>query len=369
MFIIGGKKIAAKCQSLLPRNKYFDGVFPISHWSGCGLIENSLGLEYLQRSLLGLALNPNIFGVIWVSLGCEDNQMKTLVEEQRSSTIMKYVSIQECGGTAETIINSIDKIKSIYNEIKDIEREELPVSKLHLGLNCGGSDSFSGITANPALGIASDYLIDNGATVVLAETPEIYGAEFLLTSDVSLLEKINNRFEWWQRYTSRFGGSMNSNPAPGNKSGGISTIIEKSLGAVAKAGKKYAIIDVLDYAQVPSDKCGLFFMDTPGYDPVSVSGLISGGANIVCFTTGRGSVFGAKPSPSIKLCSNSNTYNKMKGDMDINCGEVLEGASIQEMGLSIYRYILKVCSGEYTKSEISDIGEEEFIPWIPSPVM
>jgi altronate hydrolase len=238
-----------------------------------------------------------------------------------------------------------------------------------LATNCGGSDSNSGITANPALGWAVDELVRYGGTGVLAETPEIYGAEHLLIRRAvseAVAKKLIDRYKWWEWYC-RGIERMDNNPAPGNKAGGITTVFEKSLGGVTKGGTT-PMNDVFLYGE-PISTRGFVFMDTPGHDPVSITGLVAGGCNMICFTTGRGSVFGCKPVPSIKLATNSLMYRHMQEDMDINCGVILEGTPLPEVGRQIFEEIVAVASGKRSKSELSGVGEEEFAPWIIGPVM
>jgi len=254
--------------------------------------------------------------------------------------------------------------------VNAVQRVPVPVSELVLGLNCGGSDGWSGITANPALGAAVDLLVQHGGTAVLGETPEVYGAEHLLTRravDEAVGRRLLDRIAWWEAYTAKNGGDMDNNPSPGNKAGGITTILEKSLGAVAKGGTT-ALTGVYEYAEPVTAK-GFTFMDTPGYDPVSVTGIVAGGAQLMCFTTGRGSVLGSKPAPSIKLATNSDVYRRMTGDMDLDCGVVLDGVSVQEQGRRIFELVLAVASGQQTKSEELGFGDEEFQPWQLGAVM
>ena len=262
-------------------------------------------------------------------------------------------------------------IKEMLPDANRVARETCSASHLTLGLECGGSDGYSGISANPALGAAADLLVMNGGTAILSETPEVYGAEHLLTRRAvskEVGEKLVKRIHWWEDYTTRLGGEMNNNPSPGNKAGGLTTILEKSLGAVAKGGTK-GMMDVYEYAEPVLAK-GFVFMDTPGYDPVSVTGHVAGGANVVCFTTGRGSAYGCKPSPSIKLATNTALFNKQEEDMDINCGKIVDGtASIEEVGQEIFEYILQVASGKQSKSEQWGYGEDEFAPWVLGPTM
>jgi altronate hydrolase len=240
-----------------------------------------------------------------------------------------------------------------------------------VALQCGGSDGYSGISANTALGAASDLVVAQGGTVILSESPETYGAEHLLTRRAvsrEVGEKLVGVMKWWEDYTAREGAEMNANPSPGNKAGGLTTILEKSLGAMAKAGTTN-LVDVVGYAEPVTAK-GFVFMDTPGYDPVGATGQVAGGANLMCFTTGRGSVFGCKPAPSLKLATNSTMFRHMEEDMDINCGTVLEGTeSVAECGERIFRHMLATASGAPTKSEALGFGDAEFAPWVLGATM
>jgi altronate hydrolase len=281
------------------------------------------------------------------------------------------MTIQDKGGTAKAVAEGIALIKEMLPVANEVVRSTCPASAIVVGLQCGGSDGYSGITANPALGAAVDLLVQNGGSAILSETPEIYGAEHLLTRraqsrDVG--EKIVRRIRWWEDYTARNKGEMNNNPSPGNKAGGLTTILEKSLGAVAKGGTT-GLMDVYEYAEPVTTK-GFVFMDTPGYDPVSATGQVAGGANLICFTTGRGSVYGCKPSPSIKLATNTPMYQRMEDDMDINCGEILDGSvTVQEAGKKIFELMLATCSGQPTRSEMHGFGQDEFVPWYLGAVM
>ena len=276
------------------------------------------------------------------------------------------MNIQDEGGTNEIITKVTSKIINQLNEINSISRTNIPISELTVALQCGGSDSYSGITANPALGFASDMIIDHGGTTLLSETPEIYGAEHLLfekSSNEKNIDKLNKQIEWWKKYVASNDSTLDNNPSPGNKKGGLTTILEKSLGAVSKAGNRN-MVDVLDYAEQVKTK-GFNFMNSPGYDPVSVTGQVASGANVICFTTGRGSCFGFKPTPSIKIATNTNMYNKLSEDMDINAGTIMDNvASVNEVGKEIFDKIISVASGEKSKSEINDYGDDEFNPWI-----
>ena len=343
-----------------------DGVIALVHGTGCGMASKGEGFENLMRTEWGYAANPNVGAALMVGLGCEVFQIGRMKEEYgiKEGDRFQSLTIQATGGTRKTIDAGLDRIRAMLPGLNDVERETCHASDLILALQCGGSDGYSGITANPALGAAADILVRNGGTAILSETPEIYGAEHLLTRRAATPEvgrKLVERIKWWEDYTARNGGEMNNNPSPGNKAGGLTTILEKSLGAAAKGGTT-PLNAVYKYAEPVNEK-GFVFMDTPGYDPVSATGQVAGGANILCFTTGRGSAYGCKPTPSIKLATNSDTYRRMMDDMDINCGDVLDGVSIQEKGKEIFAKILAVASGERSKSEELGYGEAEFTPW------
>jgi altronate hydrolase len=287
------------------------------------------------------------------------------------SNLLQPLIIQTSGGTRKTVDAAIKAVETMLPVANQFSREKVPVSHITVGLQCGGSDGYSGITANPALGAACDLLVAHGGTVILSETPEIYGAEHLLTRRAvsqAVADKLITRIKWWEDYTAKNKGSMDNNPSPGNKAGGLTTILEKSLGAVAKGGTTN-LQDVFEYADQVSTK-GFVFMDTPGYDPVSATGQVAGGANMICFTTGRGSVYGCKPSPSIKLATNTPMYERMVEDMDINCGDIVDGTtSVQAKGQAIFELIIRAASGEPTKSEALGIGNDEFVPWQLGAVM
>lgn len=344
-----------------------DGIAPFVHGTGCGLNSDGIGFANLQRVLWGYARNPNVGGVLMVGLGCEVAQTSFLLEAYgiEQGPLFRVLNIQSSGGTNKSVEKGISAVREMLPVVNRVERTPEPVSKLRLALQCGGSDAWSGITANPALGFASDILISKGGTSVLAETPEIYGAEHLLIERAEtpkVADKIEQRIEWWKNYTAINDGSLDNNPSPGNKLGGISTILEKSLGAVAKSGQS-GLVDVLQYGEMITSN-GLNFMDSPGFDPVSVTGQIASGCNIVCFTTGRGSAFGSKPSPTIKLSSTSQLYDRMFEDIDINCGSILDGElTVEEMGYRIYNSILDIASGKPSKSELLGLGDLEFVPW------
>ncbi|MEO7587568.1 MAG: UxaA family hydrolase, partial [Arachnia sp.] len=344
-----------------------DGVMALTHQSGCGLVPSSEGGQVLLRTLNGYAAHPNIHGLLVLGLGCEMVPVDLLSGNAAipNDTLVSTMTIQGEGGVRATVKQGVACIKEMLTELNLRTRVESPVSELVLGLNCGGSDGFSGITANPALGVASDRLVSLGGTSVLAETPEVFGAEHLLTRravSAAVGEKLLERIQWWHGYMERGGGTLDNNPSPGNKAGGLTTILEKSLGAVAKAGQA-DLSAVYEYAE-PVTERGLVFMDTPGYDPVSITGIVAGGATVVCFTTGRGSVLGAKPTPSIKLATNTEMFERMSDDMDLNCGRIVDGtATIAEVGQEIFDLIVQVASGKQTASEELGIGQEEFVPW------
>ena len=344
-----------------------DGVIALTHDSGCGMSIEGDGLALLQRVLIGYAEHPNFAGILIVGLGCEVNQVSALLEKfkLKDRQHIRTLVIQENGGTRKTIKNGIKIVRKLLEGTKDFQRETASAKHLCIGLECGGSDAYSGISANPALGAAADLVVEHGGSAILSETPEIYGAEHLLIQR-AVTPEVGNRLtdliHWWENYVAIYQGSLNNNPSPGNKAGGISTILEKSLGAVAKGGTS-ELVDVIQYAE-PIKTKGLVFMDSPGYDPVSVTGQVASGANVVCFTTGRGSVFGCKPVPSLKLATNSPMYNRMIEDMDLNCGEIIDGTmDVQEMGSIIFQKILATASGELTKSEEFGFGDYEFAPW------
>jgi len=347
-----------------------DGVVALTHKTGCGMTQDE-PLALLRRTLGGYARHANFAAVVVLGLGCEINQIGGLMQEQKLAGRLRELQIQEISGTRKTTEAGIAFVKEALQDANKVKRETVPASELTVALQCGGSDGYSGISANPALGAASDLLVRHGGTVILSETPETYGAEHLLTRRAvsrEVGEKLVALMRWWEDYTKREGAEMNANPSPGNKAGGLTTILEKSLGAMAKAGSTN-LVDVVNYAEAVTKK-GFVFMDTPGYDPVAATGQVAGGANLVCFTTGRGSVFGCKPAPSIKLATNSPMYRRMEDDMDVNCGTILDGdETVQECGQRIFELMLRVASGEPTKSESFDFGGAEFAPWVLGATM
>ena len=364
----------------LSRYPNIDGVIPIVHKSGCAFAYNSDDHLLLNRTLAGFARHPNIAACIVLGLGCETAQASHLQQTQGliqlggasaggRDDLPMILNIQEVGGVRRTVDRAVGVLRELLPAANDVKREPIPLSELILGLQCGGSDGASGITANPALGYASDLLVAHGGGSVLAETPEVYGAEQLLTRrSVSreVGEKLLERIRWWEDYARRNNASIDNNPSYGNKQGGLTTIIEKSLGAVAKGGTA-PLRDVYQFAEAITSK-GFTFMDTPGYDPISVTGLVAGGCQLVVFTTGRGSCFGCKPAPTIKVATNSPLFNRMQEDMDINAGSIIDGETLESAGSRIFEKIVAVASGEQTLSEQQGIGDEEFCPWMPGPV-
>ncbi len=365
-----------RASGILAKYPNVDGVIAITHKAGCAMQFGGPDHLQLDRTLAGFARHANVAAYIIIGLGCETGQAIHLIENegliQLGSPAKKptVLSIQECGGIAKTIETGVRAVAELLPRVNDVQRTRLAAQHLILGTNCGGSDGNSGVTANPALGVASDLLVAQGGTSILGETPEIYGAEHLLTRRAvsrQVGEKLVERIKWWEWYTGMFGAEINNNPSPGNKEGGLTTIYEKSLGAIAKGGST-ALADVVHYAE-PVKTRGLVVMDTPGYDPVSMTGIVAGGANVCVFTTGRGSVFGCKPSPSIKVATNTPLYRHMTDDMDINAGVILEGTPVETVGQQIFEEILAVASGKKTKSEAAGVGEEEFAPWAIGPTL
>jgi altronate hydrolase len=347
-----------------------DGVVSITHKTGCAMPQ---GIELLQRVMAGYIRHVNFAAVLFIGLGCETLQIAPLMEAEKlkDSARLRAFNIQDSGGTRATIERGVALLREMLPEANRVSRQAVPLSHLMLGLQCGGSDGYSGISANPALGVAADLLVEQGGTAILSETPEIFGAEHLLTRRAvsrEVGEKLIERIHWWEQYTTQLGGKIDNNPSPGNKAGGLTTILEKSLGAVAKGGSSN-LTEVVEYAQ-PVTTRGLVFMDTPGYDPVSATGQVAGGANLICFTTGRGSVYGCKPTPSVKLATNSAMYHRMADDMDFNCGEILDGGmSVQQAGEQIFQILIETASGKRSKSELNGAGEDEFAPWVLGPTM
>jgi altronate hydrolase len=349
-----------------------DGVVAFVHGTGCGMAARGEGWDVLQRTQWGYATHPNLGAALMVGLGCETFQIDRMKDEYGmvEGDHFQTMTIQATGGTRKTVAEGIERIKAMLPIAARARRATRPASEITLALQCGGSDGYSGITANPALGAAVDLLVRHGGTGVLAETPEIYGAEHLLTRRAvnrAVGEKLVERIRWWEDYTARNRGEMNNNPSPGNKAGGLTTILEKSLGAAAKGGST-TLRAVYEYAEPVKEK-GFVFMDTPGYDPVGATGQVAGGCNVMCFTTGRGSAFGCKPAPSLKLATNSQVFRSMIDDMDVNCGDVVDGMPVADKGEEIFKKVLAVASGERTKSEELGYGDLEFVPWQIGAVM
>jgi altronate hydrolase len=361
-----------------------DGVFAITHKGGCAMPFGGSDHTTLERVLVGFANHPNVAAYVLVGLGCEVSFASHIVEThdlvalggiKRSGASAepirpRVLNIQEQGGITRTVEAAVAAVSQLLPEANSWTRSEQPASKINLAMECGGSDGNSGVTANPALGVAADLIVAQGGTAVLGETTEIYGAEHLLTRravsrDVG--EKLLKRIKWWEWYAGVFGAELNNNPSPGNKRGGLTTIYEKSLGALAKAGST-ALVDVVGYAE-RVDTPGLVFMDTPGFDPPCTTGLVAGGSNVLVFTTGRGSVLGLKPTPCIKVATNTPMFERMSDDMDLNAGTILEGESVEAAGRRLFELILEVSSGRPTKSERSGVGEEEFAPWHIGPTL
>ncbi len=352
---------------------HVDGVVALTHGSGCGMPGHGYGWEMFQNTINGYKSHANFAGIVVVGLGCEVNQISGMIDRHgwQTDDTLSVMTIQETGGTRKTVAEGVARVRAMLPDADRARRTTVPANHLILGLECGGSDAYSGITANPSLGAAADLVVRHGGTAVLAETPEIYGAEHLLTrraASKQVGDKLIKHILWWEDYTAKNGAEMNNNPSPGNKAGGLTTILEKSLGAVAKGGTTN-LVDVYQYAEPIAAK-GFCFMNTPGYDVTSVNGMVAGGANVVCFTTGRGSAFGCKPTPSIKLATNSLMYRHMEDDMDVNCGLVIDGEkSVAEMGEAVFRKILDTASGAPTKSEELGYGDHEFVPWQVGAVM
>jgi altronate hydrolase len=363
----------------LKQYPHVDGIMAITHKGGCGMQYDGEGHHQLDRVLAGFARHPNVGAYLLVGLGCEVGTMGHLIEHEGLVQINttdgprqppQLLSIQDCGGTGATVDAGVAAIRAMLPRVNEARRETIPAAELVLGCECGGSDGNSGVTANPALGIASDRLVAAGGTVMLAETPEIYGAEHLLTRRARSREvgqKLVDRIRWWEQYTGQWGVKIDNNPSPGNKAGGLTTIYEKSLGAVAKAGST-ALCGVYQYAEPVREK-GFVVVDTPGYDPASITGMVASGANVLCFTTGRGSCFGCKPVPSLKISTNTPMYERMIADMDIDAGRVLSGTPLEQVGEEIFEMILDMASGRPSKSELHGVGEEEFLPWTLGPML
>jgi altronate hydrolase len=363
---------AVNRSGLLAQYPNVDGVIPFVHGTGCSMAGHGEGYDVIERTLWGYAGHPNVATTLIVGLGCEMIQIAKLKERYglMEGDNFRSMIIQDTGGTKKSIEAGLARVKEMLPLANQAKRETISASELTLALQCGGSDGYSGITANPALGAAADLLVRHGGTAVLSETPEIYGAEHLLTRRArnrEVGEKLVEIIRWWENYCAKNGGSMDNNPSPGNKAGGLTTILEKSLGAAAKGGTT-TLNEVYRYADQINTR-GFVYMDTPGFDPVGATGQVAGGCNVLCFTTGRGSAYGCKPTPSIKLATNSDIYERMIDDMDVNCGDVLDGVSIDDKGREIFEHILRTASGARTKSELLGYGGDEFVPWQIDPPM
>ncbi len=367
------RQIADQFRDVMAAWPNVDGVVALTHGSGCCTPLDGEMLEILRRTLAGAARHPNFHAVLVVGLGCEVNQIATMFEAERlrEGARLRSLVIQEAGGTAAAVRQGAAIVRAMLDAANADTRTSVPVSHLRIGLQCGGSDGYSGITANPALGAAVDLLVAQGGTAVLSETPEIYGAEHLLQRRAispAVADKLADRIRWWEEYAHRNGATIDTNPTPGNKAGGLTTILEKSLGAVAKGGTSN-LVAVVNYAEAVT-ATGLVFMDAPGYDPVSATGQVAGGCNLICFTTGRGSVFGCKPVPSLKLASHSELYRRMAGDMDLDCGPIARGEiTVAAMGRRILDLAIETASGRRTRSEALGIGDCEFQPWTLGAVL
>jgi altronate hydrolase len=362
------KLIASRAELLAAEFPGVDGVVPLTHTGGCGTGgAGHEGFDTLQRTLRGYGEHPNFAGFLVIGLGCEVNQVVSLAADWQvaDGVPVHLMTIQDLGGTRATVAEGVRLIEEMLPVAARARREPVPVSELVLAMECGGSDGYSGITANPALGHAADLVVRHGGTAMFGETPEIYGAEHLLleraVSD-EVAHRLVERVRWWERHVAADGSSLDNNPSPGNKEGGLTTILEKSLGAIAKGGTT-ELCDVVRYAERPRTR-GLVYMDTPGYDPVNATGLVAGGATVLCFTTGRGSVFGSRPTPCLKLATNSELYRRMTDDMDVNCGTIADGqATVEQVGELIFELVLATASGQRTRSEELGFGIEEFVPW------
>ena len=358
---------------LLRDHPNVDGVVALTHGSGCATDSGGEPLQLLRRTLGGYARHPNFAAIVVVGLGCETNQIAGLMQQEglAPSATLHSFNIQDSGGTAASVARGVALVRQLLPEANRVQRVPVPASHLTVGLQCGGSDGYSGISANPALGAAVDRLVRHGGAAILSETPEIYGGEHLLTrraASPAVADKLLQRLRWWEQYCQRNDAEMDNNPSAGNKAGGLTTILEKSLGAIAKSGTT-RLEAVLEYAE-PVRQRGLLYMDTPGYDPVSATGQVAGGANLICFTTGRGSAYGCAPAPSLKLSTNTALWLRQQDDIDLDCGAIVEGdATVDELGERIFQLMLATASGTRTRSERHGYGQQEFVPWALGAVM
>ncbi|MFO1050039.1 MAG: altronate dehydratase family protein [Geminicoccaceae bacterium] len=360
-------------QEVLAQYPNVDGVVAITHGTGCGMADRGEGYATLQRTLWGFAAHPNFASILMIGLGCEVMQLSFMKEVYgiESGPAFRTMTLQGEGGTRRTIEHAHAMIREMLPHANSFQRQPVSVGEISLALQCGGSDGYSGITANPALGHCADLLVRHGGTAILSETPEIYGAEHLLTRRAvsqEIADKLIERIHWWEEYCERNGGEMNNNPSPGNKAGGLTTILEKSLGAAAKGGTTN-LAGVYKYAE-PITQKGFVYMDSPGYDPASATGQVASGGNVIAFTTGRGSCFGFKPTPSLKIATNTAMYRRMEEDMDVNAGTIIEGEeTIEQVGRRIFDLVVRVAGGEQSKSEELGMGDNEFVPWQIGAVM
>lgn len=358
-------------RGLLDDYPQVDGIVPLVHATGCDTAGAGEEFDTLRRVMQGYLRHPNFAAIVLIGLGCEVMQISEITASLSPQDTPRAFSIQETGGTRKSVEAGVAWVKDILPMAAARRRQSIAVSELTLALQCGGSDSFSGITANPALGAAADLLVAQGGTAILAETPEIYGAEHLLINRAATAETgkaLQERIAWWENYAKRNGDQINTNLSPGNRAGGLSTILEKSLGAAIKGGTT-DLMGVYQYA-APINTRGFVFMDSPGYDPCSITGQVASGANMICFTTGRGSAFGCKPVPSIKIATNTPVFERMADDMDINCGPIADNtATVGDKGQEIFEEIIAVASGKQTKSEALGYGDSEFVPWHIGTVM
>jgi altronate dehydratase len=365
---------------------HVDGVVAFKHDSGCGMAYEGIKHRTLSRVLGGVARHPNIAGYVLIGLGCEQNTLGHLLKHQKlvqlpglrwrsphgqsRSSEVPVLSIQETGGTQATIRRGIELVQELLPQVNALRRTTVPARELVLATKCGGSDGYSGITANPALGIAADRVVACGGVAILSETTELYGAEQLFTKRAqseTVARKLLDKLQWWREYTDYYGEDIDNNPSIGNKAGGLTTIIEKSLGAASKGGST-ALQEFIEYAEPIRGK-GLVIMDAPGFDPVCVTGMVASGANVVVFTTGRGSCFGCKPAPSIKVATNTSLFERMPDDMDLNMGTILDEETIEQAGERMFDAILETASGKKTKSELLGYGDDEFTPWAIGPTL
>jgi altronate hydrolase len=354
------RMVAQAAQSAHADVPGLDGIIALPHDLGCGMAEGTAGDDLLRRTLLGYATHPNVVGAVVISLGCEVNQPENVLGDAVANT----VTIQDVGGTAAAVRAALEQVAELVEGVRTLRREPIPLAELTLGLQCGGSDAWSGLTANPTLGVAADLLVAAGGRVILGETPEIYGAEHILSRRATsprVAARIDELIAWWKDYTSRNGAELDNNPSRGNRAGGITTIWEKSLGAVLKAGTA-PLEDVVGYAE-PVTSAGLTFMDTPGYDPVSATGMVAGGATVLAFTTGRGSLFGSRPTPCVKISTTTTLYERMTGDIDFDAGGAMSHPQQLTSGRLLFEALVDTASGRQSKSEQLGFGTEEIVPW------